>query len=149
MCLISVLTRLKLSSLPPPNSSTLDSDSAPTSASPLPADDVGLKSGAPATQKARFGQNRAVGGVRVENVDGVTGLLCAGRREVMRGAFLAGLQRILPHVVPPLLTHHKVHLMPNTSLIFCHFSLRHVRVDMRRYEAHECTTLRGVCCPLT
>lgn len=30
---------------------------------PLLADDVGPKSGAPATQKARFGQNRVRGGV--------------------------------------------------------------------------------------
>ncbi|KAK5864660.1 hypothetical protein PBY51_015886 [Eleginops maclovinus] len=33
---------------------------------PLLGDDVGLKSGAPATQKARFGQNRVRGGARVK-----------------------------------------------------------------------------------
>lgn len=33
---------------------------------PLLADDVGLKSGAPATQTARFGQNRVRGGASVK-----------------------------------------------------------------------------------
>lgn len=33
---------------------------------PLLGDDVGLKSGAPATQKARFGQNRVRGGASVK-----------------------------------------------------------------------------------
>lgn len=33
---------------------------------PLLGDDVGLKSGAPATQKARFGQNRVWGGASVK-----------------------------------------------------------------------------------
>lgn len=33
---------------------------------PLHCDDVGLKSGAPATQKARFGQNRVRGGASVK-----------------------------------------------------------------------------------
>ncbi len=65
---------LKLTRLTPPNPRALTR--APTSASPLSVDDVGLKSGAPATQKARFGQNRAMGGDREWNVDGVTALRC-------------------------------------------------------------------------
>lgn len=65
MCFIPVFAMVKLSPLPP--GCPLLSVTLPRrQLFPLLSDDVGQKSGAPATQKARFGQNRVRGGATVK-----------------------------------------------------------------------------------
>lgn len=59
---------------------------------PLLGDDVGLKSGAPATQKARFGQNRVRGGASVKRKRSHrTPVYCRKGRGVNEGDGKAGL----------------------------------------------------------